>query len=315
MLDTLEREDVAAPTASRVSPRPLGQIIFDGKLVVGPQFAERILREGLYPGQRKPSPLHVDDLAEVMRRGRFDKGSQLLFGRLGERVALVNGQHRVLGVIASGTEIEFDIAVVDCEDEDALRALYYRQDRLFLKRTDAQILTSVGVMETHGVGSNVARSAFKAFSLIQSHFGDSRVNTDLRRFRSDDARLAFGVDWWKHAATYERLIKRAPMAVKIKLLNAQLVAVALITIKHQPVVAETFWMGLADDDGLHKGDARKTLLDDITRRPRAGKVRELAAATALAWNAFFERRKIASLRASETTPVRILGTPFNGKPL
>src|SRR5690606_17350845 len=112
---------------------------------------------------------------------------------------------------------------------------------------------------------------------------------------------------------YERLISSAPTFVKSRLYNQGCSAVALVTLKYQPEVATEFWKGLAEDDALAKGDARKTLLDDMKRRRlETGANNQSALTASIAWNAWFDHRRLSIVKIAPNAKVRIAGTPFDG---
>lgn len=105
-----------------------------------------------------------------------------------------------------------------------------------------------------------------------------------------------------------------PKGGKSKLYASGVMAVALVTLRHQPAKAVQFWRGIADDDGLRKGDPRKTLLQDFeSRRVNYGTHLQRIIPSITAWNAFYEGRNISIIRVSESSQVLVSGTPINHK--
>ena len=94
---------------------PLHTVLREGRKVIGPALAERILSEAHYDGQRKTYDHHVTLLADMMRRGKWSTGSQIAFARLGDALFLVNGRHRMRAVSASLRDIEFQVLIVDVQ--------------------------------------------------------------------------------------------------------------------------------------------------------------------------------------------------------
>ena len=291
-------------------PPPLAELLSEGRVRINGALADRILAEANYAGQRPIRDHHVDDLAGQMQRGLFGAATQLYFIRHGGRLHLVNGQHRLAAVIKADRDIEFQVAIEEVEAEDQLAAAYFRHDRLARHRSTAEVLNAVGVGDRYNLTAGMTKAVFMATPLLARRFERPNYQRDPL-IRDDSARLAVAQPWWSIAAQYEKLIAGAPKTVKKRLLNPQIVAVALVTIKHQPEKAAGFWRGIADNDGLRKGDPRHTFL--ANDRSAHGINPVLAAVAATAWNAWFEGRKIGSIRVFEYSPIRISGTPYSGR--
>ena len=270
-------------------------------------LAKRIIDEAMFGRQRPVRQFHVDDLANQMRRGHFGAGTQLFFGRLGDRLYCVNGQHRLHAVMAASTEIEFQIAIEPATNEGELADLYIRHDRLARGRTTSEVLNSVGITDRFKVSARMAKSVFQAVPLLSSRFERLNYQTDSL-IRDDDRRLGLGEQWWPYAVTYETLIKKAGKALRRRLYNPQVVAVAMATLRHQDATAAAFWAGVAANDGLRKGDPRHAFVND--EHQSHGTEPVFAAVAACAWNAFFAEKKITFCRVFDGAPIRISGTPY-----
>lgn len=311
-------EQILSAPSSASSPsadaRPMIYIIKEGRLVVSPDLAKRILTEADYEKQRHTYPHHVAFLSDAVRRGRWTPGSQIAFGYFGGRLHMVNGRHRMLVVIETGEALEFQVLIVPCETEAQLDALYWRFDRAQRSRTTAEVLNAARVADKHGLSKGMSKSIFEAVPLIANHF----VRPDYRQVpvkaRSDDWKLEVAREWWKHGVTYQALIDDAEKWLKGRLLNSSVTAVALVTLKYNPEKAQEFWGGVSRNDGLRRRDPRHTLIADFNARP-TNKATPIAAAivSATAWSAFFEGRTISHLKVYENSVVRIAGTPFDGR--
>jgi len=85
----------------------------------------------------------------------------------------------------------------------------------------------------------------------------------------------------------------------------------LYTLRHCAAKAQTFWRGVAEDDGLRRGDPRKALLIDLACRAlNAGGARLTVLQPVAAWNAWHARRELRSIRIREDDPLVIAGTPL-----
>jgi hypothetical protein len=301
---------VAALPLRNKEPPPTPELISEGRLRVNAALAQRILTEANYIGQRPIRDHHVDDLAGQMQRGLFGAATQLYFIRQGGRFHLVNGQHRLAALIRADREIEFQIAVEDVQTVEELAAAYFRHDRLARHRSTSEVLNAVGIGERFGLSAGMAKAVFNATPLLARRFERPNYQRDPL-IRDDAARLAVAQPWWPIAADYERLISDATRTGKKKLLNPQVAAVAIVTLKHQPERAAPFWKGIADNDGLRKGDPRHTFI--INDRVVTSINPVLAAITSVAWNAWFEGRNINSIRVFEYSPITIKGTPYTGR--
>lgn len=302
----------AAPTLAKSGgrgPKPLGEIIVDGLLTVTPELAHRIIQTGKFDRQRPIRAKHVDALATQMRRREWTSGTQIHFGRTpnGE-LHLVNGQHRMHAIIKADTAIKFQVLVTDVESDKALIHLYRRHDRLIAPRTISDALAAEGIPAAHGLRSQMANAVFKAVLVIDARFtrrGDPYLS------RSDEARLRMAEEWWAVAVSFQEMTDAAPaQPIKRYLTNAGAMSVALLTVRHQPEIADIFWRGLAENDGLAKVDPRAVLLRHIYAAAKGRSEIGTAKAVSYAWNAAYEGRNLDEIRIRDGA-VTILGTPFD----
>lgn len=282
--------------------------------MISPELAARILNETNYDGQRRIDQGQVETYAEMMRRGLWHQGGQIAFGRLNGALYLVNGQHRLSGVVLAGLGQEFQVLISDCTSVHELRNLYFRFDAVMRQRTTQQILNASGMADNNGLSKTMTTAVYRAVSFITNDMrspvaGNHKATAENRII---DVRLEACRSWWETARKYEAMIEDAQHGLRSKLHAASIVAVALVTIRHQPKVAAEFWKGVATNDGLRKGDARHTLVNFLLTTHDKGSGEVYIAACAAAWNAFFGRRGLQLLRP--TSPAKINGTPFDGKP-
>lgn len=297
-----------------IAPPALEGVLREGRVAIGPDLSYRILNEANYPRQRRLAPGHVALLAETMRRGNWMPGGQIAFGVLGNRLFLVNGQHRLTAVFDAERECVFQVLLLPVTTEEELHQLYYRFDTEQRGRSLAEVLTAVGFADSHGLSARMARCVYDASLLITTGFQHAASFKDPITTRSRDTRLEAAREWAPEAVRYERLLEPASVFFKNRLLNSQIAAVALYTLRYQPERAEEFWGGVGANDGLRKGDARHTLLRDLQGRDlRISKALVGCQIASQAWNAFREGRETSFLRAYDVAAFKIAGTPFNGK--
>jgi hypothetical protein len=283
--------------------------IHEGRLNVTPAFAGRVLAEMNYEAQRALSPLHVAFLADHMRRGTFRPGSQIAFAKLGEKLILTNGQHRLQAVVDSGRPVEFQILIQELETPEQLAAAYYTFDRGARARGIGDVLSSVGIVEKHGIPKRVANAVFQAYPMLVSGFESSHSVGDPAA-RNDDVRLVALENWWPLATAFYKLTDAAPRWAKERLTTSQGVAAGMVTIKYQPKAAEAFWSGVAEDSGLQRDDPRKTLLTDMASRAWRRSSLDGCHVVASAWNAFFEGRPLKIIRVHDRSRLAFAGTPI-----
>jgi len=300
-------------TAPRLRPVASTSIpITEGRLLINPDLAETILAEMVYEGQRTVRAGHVKALAAAMRRKVFSAGSQIAFARLGRQLLLINGQHRLHGVVEAGRSVEFQVLIVNCKTAEDVARHYYTFDRLTTARSDADVLNAIGVSERFGVSPSMARGVWQAVPLIEHGFERVNYAHDPER-RDDDRRLGLCAQWWEVAAKFDAILELAPSPVRKRLLNSQAVAVAIVLLRDQPDEARDFLTGLCLDDGLRRDDPRKALLIDIGGRQWRRQSLDGCLTMAYAWNAFFLRRPLKQLKVVQNARFRLEGTDFDGR--
>lgn len=284
--------------------------IQEGYMKITPAQAGWIGRELGYTGNRKLAPVHVAKLAEYMRRGQWLDKSTLDFARLPTgQLTLVNGHHRMAAQAQTAKDVTWNVVFHDVADEDEIKSLYYRFDTEVRKRSAANIVQGVGLTEAHGVSRETGKALWAASQLIAN-------DMTFRRYRQDqadilmDERLAVCADFAEPARQMELCINKSPGFLRAKLRTVSVFGLALVTFKHQPDAALRFWSGVCEDDGLSKGDPRKTMILDMQSRKGArGLVASHLMAGAKAWNAFLDGRDLKIIKVTGHS-VSIDGTPY-----
>lgn len=307
---TQENNEMAANPIRLHEPQTIEDLVREGRMFIGPELAARVLEERNYERQRPRAKHGVTLWAEMLRRGGFTDGFQVWFGLLDGRLHLIDGQHRLGGVVEAATGATFQVEIMPLASADDLHVAYTCFDRVGRPRSLSEVLNALDVADRHGITKSVAREVFRAALLIHFKFDPPHQNVDPIAIRNDQERLKYAEPYWPVAAEYERLIHPAPAKVRARLKSSQIMAVALITLSQQPETARTFWSGLARNDGLRKGDARHTLLTWIGEHMFERTGYSGAVAASLAWSAFYERRSIETLKVGSAKGVRIAGTTY-----
>lgn len=273
--------------------------------------ANQVLMHAAYEGQRKIVSSHVAVLADIMKSGGWLPKNQIDFASLDGKLILVNGYHRMNAQVKSGKSVLWTIVVHPCSTMNEVRALYYKFDTNTKTRGTAQILNGINFAEQTGLSRTTAKSLYDAIPVIAAGFSKAIRDRDVLTTRVTDRRLAMAQEYVGAARLYEECLGRLPVKLGSKFRTAGVTAVALVTLRYQPSKAKEFWSGTAQNDGLHKGDPRLALHNDlISRSMNVGSQIQSVFAPAYAWNAWFDGREIKIIKVYARSRAPINGTPF-----
>jgi len=285
----------------------------EGVTSLSPLEMNRALQNCGYEHQRAVSEQHVAVLADLMRRGRWQPKSQIDFAVLNGRYILINGYHRAYAQVRSGKTIVWNIALHQVKTEADLRSLYYAFDTNIRARGSRDILRAAEFSDITGVPSEMADALYRAVPYLASKFNPKDKNFLVEK--QADRRLAFAADYAKAAARFYAATEGTPGGRRSKFRSGAVVAVAVATFRYQSETAWEFWTGVAQNDGLKRGDARLALCNDFMTRKAVGASIEAFAPAIIAWNAYFNERPLQLIKVLDTFVPVIDGTPFDGKPV
>ena len=283
-------------------------------VTIDPQFAQEILNEYAFYRQRPVYPHHVKMLAGIMQSGQWLADDQLTFCETSDkRLFLVNGYHRLHAVKEYGRPIRFSTRILKVRDEQDVATAYATFDTMARKRSEGEIIHGMGVLETYGLSKGVAAAVYRAAAYLANGLRAFNYQTAPDSSRNVLNRLIQAGEYWNYGKKYQDMIQGAALKHKARMLVAPVVAVAIVTIRHQFSKASEFWPAVATMSNLSNGDPRLTLakyLDDRRYNGAApdGTYHPASVDCSLAWNAFFERRKINILR--NASAFRLAGTPW-----
>lgn len=292
---------------------PLSVLVDQSAVTLTAEQAGGILRRCRYDRQTrdlKPAGrAHVEVLADIMRRRQWRPLDQIAFARLDEKLILVNGHHRMAAQEKSGQEIDWLVVIHECEDSSEVARLYYTFDTNQRGRSNETILSALNAAEILGISKTTAEALYRAAPLLIANFDFSRSAQDHVSNRVVDRRMEVMKSYAAEAAAWEAATRNAPQAVRRKLRNQGAFAVALLAFRHRPVEAERFFVGLAENDGLRKGDPRHTYLSALLTNNSSGTGAFTARQAAVAWNAWAQGRSLLIIKIVESNTFRIVGTP------
>lgn len=303
-----QRQKLLAHNAKPVNVLPL---IKEGRMSINAQMAAYLISDEInYPRQRPIKMHHVKGIVDKMLTGAWVSGHSINFAKLGDRLFLVNGQHRLKAITLCGKRQEFNVCITPVRSMDEVHKLYCTFDTGTRARSASEILNAAGVSERTGLSKTIVKALCGSAVFIE--MGMDQVNyQQCPKVRNHDYRIECAYKWADTAKNYEQAINAAEPFMRQKLLTQGVMAVGLVTFRHQPEFAVAFWRGLADDNGLRVGDPRHTLSRDLrSRHLTAGTVSSGAKASSIAWNAYLNRRSIKRIHVIPGSELVIAGTPW-----
>ncbi len=280
-------------------------------VLVTPDMARELVEATLYERQRAISEQHVERLSLEMRREQFIAGTQVHFAELRKNLYCINGNHTLRAVIKANITVPLCFLYSTCRNETEIAELYARHDIHRARNWAASFKAHAIFADMEGNAAFVT-SVGAALRYILTGLDKEVFHSDHEAAYSRDLRIKAMKEYRAHAEMLLGALSSGSPRTRKMLLRSAALAVALETVRFQPAGAIEFWSGCAEDDGLHKGDPRKTLLHWLAENKGRGNqgVPTAIRATTLAWNAWYEDRKLTSLRPSVVTEYHLAGTPW-----
>ena len=278
-----------------------------------PSFAIHIVAKHNYVNQRPCSKNHVAVLAEAMKRGEFREYTGIDFAVLNGEPHLINGQHTLNAISASGKPIWLSINFHKVKEDKEIERLYSKYD-IGRTRSIQDVMGNIG--EELGLAKKARDSLAVAVNWINLGFRPYSWGDDIvRSYESKDLELKKSLmrEWAKEANTFFEAIGDAAPFNKALFYRGQVLAVALVTLRACKDKAYPFWYGTAQDDGLRNGDPRKALINWLRNNP-VGKNQSMQHRAAIAcWNAWFNDRQLTRVYPDTDASLNILGTSIEIK--
>jgi len=275
--------------------------------------AALVLRECRYVRQTRDLRLggqnQIKVLADIMRRNQWRSRDQMDFALLGGTLILLNGHHRLAAQSLCGAAIEWSVVIHPCDTDEDVEKLFYSFDTNVRIRSNATILSAANAADLMGVTATTAEALYRVAPLLAANFDFTRAALDPVVTRVVDRRIEIMKAVQAEALVWETAVKNAPKLVKKRLRTQGALAVALITLRHSRERALSFWSGVAENNGLFKGDPRHTYLAALMTENMGGSVQHTARQAVTAWNKWYVDKPLTVIKYREDTPLRILGTP------
>ena len=227
---------------------------------VSPSSAASWVAQFNYKRQRPLRPSLVTQYAQCISLGTFREHTPVSFAVLDETPILVNGQHTLSAVAQSGKPLLLQLELVKVNSFRDIPNLYGTFD---IGRVRTTFDAIVGMHDELGIEKKESRSLSVAVKMLMLGLKarTQGISPMLERDIKDHALVqAFMRDWQKEACAYFSAIRPALGVDKEMFLRGAVVATALVTFRYHPDLAPGFWGTAAGDDGLRKGDPRKSLV-------------------------------------------------------
>lgn len=279
-----------------------------------PRAAQGWLQDASFDGQRPISPSHVSALAHEMRSGRFRAYSDSIEVRLlGDRAYLIDGQHRLSAIVASGQTVPIRVFCMRVDSLKEITDEFSTIDRGKIRQHGVNVALDEEVKRS-GLSKTQINTVSSTGPIIAGGFmAGARTNT-ASEMSSSLVRAMHVREWINEAVMAYSMVGDNEGIRARKLMSGTVLAVMLVTLRYQIDAAERFWSRLIENDGLRKGEPEHTLSEFLVNtRVTSATVNRIQRGVSVAWNAAFEGRQISFIRvADQNSPIRIAGTPYNG---
>lgn len=315
----LDQEAVKAPEAGRNGN--YGAADQYGNVAIWhltPDKALKILDDNNYGDQRPIRQKKVNMYIAEMEAGRFEVLTDITFVSLPDgTLIMTNGYHRLFA-LASIQDPEFmlpfTVTTVYKEDMRGVAENYGRQD-IGLNRNYTDTFGAFGIYDKTNLSKDALNRSVSGVRHVLNHFSSRHMQL------VPELMMDHLVEWLPVAEQYFSAISGGEQEIVKRLKRAPVIGIGFLAFKHEPGKARQFWHGAAYDDGLRRGDPRKTLgtwlLSTIQSggRSHGGTVvnsKDLAKYTARAWEHWFNGTEVRILRLSRKAGVitRVAGTGY-----
>ncbi len=293
-------------------------------LALTPKLSASWLENYAYVGQRPFRPWWAKHLNGQMRQGKFAAKTTIHLAHNGQSVYLVDGQHRLKALELGGIgSIKFVVTHHYLEGtEDELAKLYSRLDQ-GLKRSFSDIADAWGLIQATQVENKTQLNQLNAAcNAMVMHWG---VTKEARAHKIDlETSVANALEWAPYAIPFFESVHRGELGSLV--LKSAVMAIAIITFRHEPELAKSFWYQVSFNDRLARYDPRarlhRWLLDARISRVR-GRSQitysniEFALACGRCWNAYIDKQELQKLYIPTIPPegylIKLTDTRIGGK--
>lgn len=224
-----------------------------------PDLADLYCTSMEYRGQRALRTRHVQRLADAMLHGTFTQGTEIRIICYRNQQYLIDGQHRLHAVVASGVAQLFTVVESEAASEQELAWAYGTTD-IGMRRTAGDLYTALDLPTEMDLGKREVDRLSAAVTFLAE--GCIRGKRDIRRDEIVHLISLYG----PYMRQYCNIIQGCEVMIKYPAYRAATVAIALLSLRFSlPRAIDRddpdvlgFWKGVIFDDAIGKNDARKT---------------------------------------------------------
>lgn len=217
---------------------------------IGPAEAKILVDKWQYQKQRPLRKTWVTYLNDQMRSKKFDDLTTIKLAHLNGHVFLIDGQHRLSALALGGSKpIKFIVSHRYPKDDQELAEIYARTDQ-GLKRSFSDIADVYGLVETSGIKNKTQlNQAGAAANQLIKNFGT------VRSGRIDmEVTVQVVLNWSQYVVSFLRCVHNGELGNLI--LKSPVMALGMITFKHQTNIAYEFWHQVSYNDLIGRYDPR-----------------------------------------------------------
>lgn len=230
---------------------------------ISPEMAADLLKRYPYKHQRSVRRNAVEFYACEMEKGNFKPYTTIELCRCGTSKHLIDGQHRLLAVVASKTPQKFVLLETEVDDEQELAFRYATTDRGAIRTTTDQLATTFDPDGLWGFSKSITIvAAFgSAVQFISGKFIHAR-NTGVSlpdKLNRMNAYAPFAEYFFE---VIDNCADKTPPDLVPRVRRSATLSVALITYRYSVGKlglnkVDDFWTGVLTDDSLQSHDPRK----------------------------------------------------------
>ena len=277
---------------------------------ITPAEATIVIENYNYVNQRPFSKKHVDILAIAMENKQFREFTPVDFAVLDGKPHLINGQHTLRALVKSKIPLNLAINLHKTDDLATVESLYGKYD---IGRTRSLRDTFGSLGAEMALAPRELTAVGVAVSLIMRGFKPiGGADTAIKQYerKNFDNIKAVMKTWEEEAKAYFACMAPASNFNKLLFMRGSVIAIGLLTFRHNKEKATEFWSAAVLDDGLRNEDPRRALISWLRNNgvmSKYGQVQYKAAA--ICWNAFFRGKQLTRVHANADGPLQVLGTP------
>lgn len=290
--------------------------------ILTPEVSQYLRDYCMYDRQRPMRGVTIGSLANVVANRQFRPGSQMCAGIIGDVLNVLDGWHRLFLSCEEKVSLPVTLTVYHCKNMQQLNELYITFDTGIGARTIIDLYAAYyGLDVFDQLPRNKLGQLLSAMIRVIGLFSEN-----ILKIATHDVKL--------RCVMGNKLIREMLKILKIldagnidpqRILKAEVLAVALLTLKYKPRLAEAFWREVTCAEGNSNigspAHAFRALLDseaNLTARGSDGSrkkknPRAMSQSAANCWNAHCRGIQLINADSGargERETVQIDGTPF-----